>query len=221
MYESNDELGQAYLIPLNMPGNQVVINTQGSNIHVGNDMDFYKINLPAGSQYKITPRAHDSYNSGNGITYTNDVLWAFGDGVNWTEVYDDVVDGYFAMDGGQTVYFVVSNYYQGQTGTYLLEVLIEKGTFGVDELLDSKQVTLYPNPASDFVTLSYVDFSILSLPLSVEIVDMTGRSVYTTEKIQPENSKLDIPLPSLKEGIYYLRVTGQKGFIDKKLVIMK
>jgi hypothetical protein len=221
MYESNDVENQAYQLQLNMPGNLVVVNTDGSNIHTGNDMDFYKINLPVGYQYKITPRAHDSYNSGNGITYTDDVLWAFGYGGNWTEVYDDVPDGYFLVDGGQTVFFGVSNYYQGQTGTYLLEILIEKGTFGMDEIKDPNLVMLYPNPASGFVTLSAENWNILTSPLNIEIVDITGRSVYSAKELNPGSNMLNIKLPDLKEGVYYLRLTGQKGFIDKKLVIMK
>jgi hypothetical protein len=221
VYENNDEIENAYLLPLNIPGTQVVINTEGSTIHTGNDMDYYRLDLPTGFQYKITPRAHDSYNSGNGITYTDDVLWAFGAGGNWTEVYDDVLDGFFVMEGGQTVYFFVSNYYQGQTGTYLLEITIEKGIFGVDEIKDPGLVTLYPNPASDKVILSSTNWSALTSPLNIDIVDMTGRSVYSEGPLNPDTGKLDIELPDLKKGVYYLRLTGQKGFIDKKLVIIK
>ncbi len=221
IYESNDEETQAFQIPLNIPGSQVVINTQGSNIHTGNDLDYYKIDLPAGFQYKITPRAHDSYNSGNGITYTDDVLWAFGAGGNWTEVYDDVLDGFFTMEGGQTVYFVVSNYYQGQTGTYLLEITIEKGIFGVDEIQNSKMLSLYPNPANDYVTLSSTSWNSLAPPLNLDIIDITGRSVYSYGPLSPEGVKMNIDLPDLKEGVYYLRLTGQKGFVDRKLVIIK
>jgi hypothetical protein len=221
VYENNDEVEQAFQLPLNIPGSQVVITTEGSTIHTGNDLDYYKLDLPAGSQYKITPRAHDSYNSGNGITYTDDVLWAFGAGGNWTEVYDDILDGYFVMDGGQTVYFVVSNYYQGQTGTYLLEILIEKGTFGIEEFMDPNLVALYPNPASASVTLSSVNWDALASPLEMQIVDLTGRIVYKTEELDPESGSLHINLPEMKEGVYHLRLTGQKGFIDKKLVIKK
>jgi hypothetical protein len=221
MYENNDEENQAYQLPLNMPGNLVVVNTDGSNIHTGNDMDYYKIDLPSGFQYIITPRAHDSWNSGNGITYTDDVLWAFGAGGNWTEVYDDILDGYFVMEGGQTVYFVVSNYYQGQTGTYLLEILIEKGIFGIEEYNDPNLVTLYPNPASGSITLNSINWNALTSPFEIEIVDLTGRSVYRAENLNPETGEMQIDLPEMKEGVYYLRLTGQKGFIDKKLVIMK
>ena len=117
-------------------------------------------------------------------TIHEDVLWAFGAGGNWTEVYDDILDGYFVMEGGQTVYFVVSNYYQGQTGTYLLEILIEKGTFGIEEFNDPDLVTLYPNPASGSITLNSINWNALTSPLEIEIVDMTGRSVYKSSEFK-------------------------------------
>ena len=153
--------------------------------------------------------------------YTDDVLWAFGADGNWTEVYDDVLDGYFVMEGGQTVYFVVSNYYQGQTGTYLLEILIEKGIFGIEEYNDPNLVTLYPNPASGSITLNSMNWNALASPFEIDIFDLTGRSVYRAENLNPQTGEMRIDLPEMKEGIYYLRLTGQKGFIDKKLVIMK
>lgn len=220
-YESNDEVGQAYQLPLNIPGNLVVVNTTGSTIHTGNDMDYYKLSLPAGYQYRITPRAHDSYNSGNGITYTDDVLWAIGDGSNWSEVYDDVSDGYFQFDGGQIAYLVVSNYYQGQTGTYLLELTVEKGPFGISEIFDDNLVTISPNPSSGYITLSSSSWSQLGSSLELNVLDLTGRSVIKFRELNPASTILNLDLHDLKEGIYYLRLSGQKGFIDKKLVIIK
>ncbi len=220
-YEDNNSEIQAYSLPLNIPGNQVIINTTGSTIHTGNDMDYYKIMLPAGFMYKITPRAHDSWNSGNGITYTDDVLWAFGAGGSWTEVYDDVLDGFFVLDGGQTVYFVVSNYYQGQTGTYLLEILIEKGTWGINEFEDPDLVTIFPNPSSGFISLSSADWSRFGSEIEINIVDITGRSVFDMTGANPSESDIRLDLQDLKEGVYYLRLSGKNGYINKKLVLIK
>jgi hypothetical protein len=220
-YETNDVIEQAYQLPLNIPGNLVVINTTGSTVHTGNDMDYYKINLPAGNQFRITPRAHDSYNSGNGITYTDDVLWAIGNGTEWSEVYDDVSDGYFQFEGGQTAYFVVSNYYQGQTGTYLLEINIEKGPFGINEIADDNLVNLSPNPSSGSLTLSSTNWDQIGSSLDMEVLDLAGRTVIRRNGIIPAGPNLNLEFQDLKEGVYYLRLSGQKGFIDKKLVIIK
>ncbi len=220
-YETNDVLEQAYQLPLNIPGNLVVINTTGSTVHTGNDMDYYKINLPAGNQFRITPRAHDSYNNGNGNTYTDDVLWAIGNGTEWSEVYDDVSDGYFQFEGGQTAYFVVSNYYQGQTGTYLLDITVEKGPFGINEVADDNLVTLSPNPSSGSLTLSSANWDQLGSSLDMEVLDLAGRSVIARNGLIPAGANLNLEVQDLKEGVYYLRLSGQNGFIDKKLVIIK
>lgn len=221
MYENNDDLPVAYNFPLNFSGNLASIETTGSTIHNGNDLDFYKVDLPSGFEYKFSIRAHDSWNSGNGNTYTNDVLWAVGAGTWWSEVFDDVMEGSFAVSGGQSVYFAVSNYYQGNTGTYLLQVTIEKGTFGMDEQEFSDRITLYPNPAKQDITLLTDDWEILKTPLTLEISDMQGMTVFLEENIIPQSNKLEIALPDLKKGQYLLSLTGQKAMVRKKLLIIK
>lgn len=219
MYEINDLEEQAYNLPFNMSGTQLTIETDGSNIHFGDDMDYYKIVLPVGSQYKFTPRAHDSYNSGNGLTYTDDVLWAFKVGSNWSDAYDDVMNGFFVVNGGETVYFVVSNYYQGRMGSYLLEIPVEKGSFGMDELNDPDLLNIYPNPASDIVYLNSQDWNRYELPLNIEIISITGQNVYRIENLHPESSNITIDLPDLKAGVYYIRISGKSAYSDRKLVI--
>lgn len=56
------------------------ISTVGANSHLGNDYDYYKITFPpvtGQGGYLIEARAQDSYNSDDGNTYTNDVLWSY------------------------------------------------------------------------------------------------------------------------------------------------
>jgi hypothetical protein len=78
-------------------GNTASIATEGSNMHVGNDQDFYRIVLETGFNYSVSARVHDSYNSGNQLTYTNDVIWSYHTGEDWSEVYDDVMPGSFTF----------------------------------------------------------------------------------------------------------------------------
>ncbi|MCD4732291.1 MAG: thiol protease/hemagglutinin PrtT [Bacteroidales bacterium] len=217
IYETNDLEEQAYNLPFNMSGTQLTIETDGSNIHFGDDMDFYKIQVPAGGQYVFSARAHDSYNSGNGQTYTDDVLWAYKAGSDWSEAFDDVMNDDFVVNGGQTVYFVVSNYYQGQTGSYLLEISI--GFLGLNEINDPELLNVYPNPASDIVYLNSQDWNKYELPLSVEIISITGQNVYRIENLHPESSNITIDLPDLKAGVYNIRISGKNAYSDRKLII--
>lgn len=221
MYENNDEITMAYNFPLNFSGNQVIVQTSGSTIHNGNDFDFYKVDLPAGSEYKFTIRAHDSYNSGNGITYTDDVLWAVGAGTWWSEVYDDIMEGFFIADGGQTFFFAVSNYYQGNTGTYLLEIKIEKGTFGFDDHALSYGVSLYPNPASTHITLSSGSPDWMSGPVKVEIFGMDGKISIEHADVLPATGKLELDISTLNSGQYFVHISSQNGLVRKKLLVVR
>ena len=72
-------------------------------------------------------------------------------------------------------------------------------------LSEEKQVSFYPNPASDFLILS----GIQSETTAGQVTDMIGRSTtLTTEKIG--EGKLKIDVQSLSKGIYTLRITDDQ-----------
>lgn len=219
MYENNNEQGVSYNFPLSFSGTSASINSTGSNIHEGNDLDFYMIDLPAGSQYRFDARVHDSYNSGNGNVYTNDVLWAFIVGNQVSEAYDDLTPGYFIVEGGQPVYFVVSNYYQGNKGTYLLDVQIEKGIFGVEEIEDEDFLTVFPNPAKGDINIDVKNWNELGLPAKIEIFNQMGQLVFQDENVSPSTTKINLGLPQLKNGQYTLKVSGTEKYFDRQIII--
>ncbi len=127
IYEVNDVFNQSYSLPLSFTSNTASVKTIGSNSHVGTDNDYYKIILPSGYNYTITPRLQDSYSSNNGNTYTIDALFTYSaDGINWSSVYDDVISGNITVNNGGTIYFHVAPYFQGNVGTYLLDVNLSR-----------------------------------------------------------------------------------------------
>ncbi|MDR1810271.1 MAG: T9SS type A sorting domain-containing protein [Prevotella sp.] len=128
MYETNDTQAQAYNLNPSFSDSNVGINTDGSNFHLGNDIDYYKIVLPSGYDYTVTPRLHDEYNSGNGQSYTVDALFSCSlNNTNlWSETYDDVMINPVSVENGGTMYFKVAPYFSGNTGTYLLDVQITR-----------------------------------------------------------------------------------------------
>jgi hypothetical protein len=125
-YEQNNTLATAYDFTATFSGSTAQINTTNSNIHVGNDVDFYDVTLPAGFNYTITARIHDSYKSGNGNTYTADVVFAYNTGSGWSESYDDVIGSNIQINNGGTISFNVAPRYSGNTGTYLLDISITR-----------------------------------------------------------------------------------------------
>ena len=130
IYEVNNTEVTAYNLPVTFSGNSAHIVTTGSNIHLGNDVDYYKVLLPSGSNYSISARVHDSYNSGNSITYTNDVVFAYNDGTGWSDSYDDIMSSNIIINNGGTLAFNVVPRYSGNTGTYLLDLTITKSNAG-------------------------------------------------------------------------------------------
>lgn len=143
-YEPNNSQNLAHLFTPSFSGNSTTVNTTGSNLHNSSDIDYYKINLNSGYNYTITPRLHDSYNSGNGNTYSVDAKFAYStDGVNWSEFYDDVMSGNISIENGGTVYFCIIPYYDGSIGTYLLSANITR-----TQITNSYTVSVTANPTN-------------------------------------------------------------------------
>ncbi len=127
VFEPNNTQATSFNLPISFTGNTATKTTIGSNIHLGNDYDYYKMVLPAGYNYSVSSRIHDSYNSGNSQTYTVDGILSYStDGTTWSDAFDDVIPSNIIVNGGGTIYFLVSPYFTGSTGTYLLEANITR-----------------------------------------------------------------------------------------------
>ena len=87
-------------------------------------------------------------------------------------------------------------------------------TCDVDEIAENAAgngVSVYPNPASEIVNiLNDSDLNITS----VEIIDLTGRMVLSTESCN------NIDVTMLPEGQYFVKIIGQTTIV-KKLSIIK
>jgi len=125
-FETNNTKATAARIPYSSQ-QEYSYSTAYTSIHNTADIDYYKIDLPAGSSYFINARAQDGYQSNNGKTYTLDVMWNYSIGNMTSDSYDDVnTEGSILVEGGQTIYFSVYPFFQGKTGTYDFELTISK-----------------------------------------------------------------------------------------------
>jgi hypothetical protein len=184
-----------------------VVTTDGSNNHQGLDYDCYKISLPSNYSYTITGRAHDSYSSGNGQTYTNDVVWSYSTGIGWHGSYDDVMTSPLVMPQGGDVYFLVSPYFLGGTGTYLLQINIDRSALGRAENLADQSLLLYPNPAQNVIHLKNLSSKTLH---DAALFDAKGQLIELEPmKIRPgENKQLEVS--QLPAGAYTIKILNQK-----------
>ncbi|MCX6233156.1 MAG: thiol protease/hemagglutinin PrtT [Bacteroidetes bacterium] len=219
IYESNNIEGAAYNLSLNFSGNTATQNTSGSNIHIGGDLDYYQINLATGYNYSITARVHDSYNSGNGQTYTGDVMFSYKYNSVWSDNFDDIMPSNINIPYGGTIIFNVAPYFTGETGTYLLDMTITQ-IVGIEENEEiANSITLYPNPANDFVNL---DFTNCNQKISaIKVYDNIGKEICSYKLADFSDNIYQIPISDLSNGLYFLSVVSENKVFTKKFTIQK
>lgn len=214
-YENDDDEAHAHVFPVNFAGNNADVVTSGSNIHVANDLDFYKIVLPSGNGYVITAAADDSYHSTTG-TYTNDVQWSCSiDGGNtYSTTFDDVYNGSILLPNGGSVIFFVANYFAGTTGTYQLNIHIVKGPISVEEI-DRTALVLFPNPARQSFAINGND---LYGNFKLKIFNQLG-SIVKENEIFLDHSQLFTDIRDLLPGSYDVLLEGDHKSFSARLIV--
>ena len=84
------------------------------------------------------------------------------------------------------------------------------GDVGIEKITDHK-FDLYPNPASDFVSIQYNsgDF--------IKVFDISGKSVF--EDSLDQSGFLELTTADWKAGIYLVNISSELGQVTKKLII--
>lgn len=95
---------------------------------------------------------------------------------------------------------------------------LEEGSLSINERKPVFEVKLYPNPASDKISLQSAVFSQQSA--IVEIYDLSGRKLFE-EQIMKGTSTVKINLRDLTNGIYFCKVEVGQKISTKKLIIQK
>ncbi len=215
IFEPNDAENNATNLTVNFSGNNASVYTTGSNSHIGNDYDYYNIYLPTGYDYEISARAHDSYNSGNGQVYTNDILWSYSTGGNWSTAYDDVMLGDIVVNNGGNVKFLTAPYFLGETGTYLLDIQISRTPLGIDDAESSSIVKLYPVPVSNILNLEISDNSTIN---KIQIMDISGKTIMTTDNPNSKSNNYSLSVESLSPGTYVAVINTDDTVLHHKFI---
>jgi len=97
-------------------------------------------------------------------------------------------------------------------------ITIDTGANIVDNRHLLKNFTIYPNPASEEITIL--------LPFKSEFVNLTiydlgGKYVFKKEHVPVSNSKIKVGIEGLKSGIYLLQVQANNKSHSTKLIISK
>jgi hypothetical protein len=121
--------------------------------------------------------------------------------------YTISVDSSYIFHNCSLVAFLQDN----TTKEILQSDLADLGTLGLEDPAEIN-VAVYPNPATDRVFIKSDE-----LITSVELVDVSGRSVY---KIEPSQKEFTISVSSLMPATYILYLKTAKGVIARKLIIL-
>ena len=184
-------------------------------------MDYYKIDLQAGFTYTINARIHDSYNSGNGQSYTGDVTFSYKSGSTWSDAYDDIMPSDILLQNGGTLIFNVTPYFLNATGTYLLDMNIFRNPLGIESSTEKNHLQVFPNPAQDIVTFQ-VDLKIPGTIMG------TLNNVYGQQVMEIVNgtysaglNNINIDVSQLAPGYYIYQIKTSAEKATGKLSIVR
>lgn len=200
-YENNDNISIAYSLPINFSNNKATVSTSASNIHVENDIDFYKLELSPGYTYSITPRLHDQYNSDLGDTFSIDALFTYSadNGTNWSESFDDIFPSTISANAGN-LFFKITPFFIGETGEYQIVFSITRTPKLAKDQFDEDLISIYPNPSwNGSFTIS--GEHILKV---IGVCDNLGRNV--NHSISRIDNKYNLMLDNCIPGIYFIEI---------------
>lgn len=85
---------------------------------------------------------------------------------------------------------------------------------GVEEELTADNISIYPNPATDQITINAIAGM---QQADVTVTDLSGRTVRTINGASFDQNQI-IDLAGLPKGMYVLRISSEKGNVTKKFV---
>lgn len=84
---------------------------------------------------------------------------------------------------------------------------------GLTEIETQKNFNLYPNPASELITVTFDPNTFTKL----ELRDMLGRKLLE-QKLSPEETSVDLPVKHYRRGTYLITLSGNNINTTKKLI---
>lgn len=85
-----------------------------------------------------------------------------------------------------------------------------------NETFLENQFSIYPNPNKGSFT---IEFKELANSFSVEVYDVTGKTIYENNYEQSSNLIQVVDLDNPTSGIYFINIRSDKGIVTKKLII--
>lgn len=160
----------------------------------------------------LTAGAGTAFVGGKYITHTSPkvaapAVWTF----KWTAP---------SAGSGRVVFY--GAFANNRTTTRKTEYAVEeKIASGIKENSEFAQVTVFPNPAAQqgMITIGFAPKN--SGNVKVTLLDITGKevSVLMNEFLSSSYQEQSFSLPALNKGVYFIRISGSKESLTRKLFI--
>ena len=72
-------------------------------------------------------------------------------------------------------------------------------------MITSISFKVYPNPATDYVTIKLDEFA---SDIKVDLVSVTGKLIYSASSIN--NNRIGIDLSTVSKGVYFLKISANR-----------
>ena len=86
-----------------------------------------------------------------------------------------------------------------------------------DDILDAQEVSLYPNPASEYLQIDFSKAPLIQ-PTAV-IVNLNGKTMWFKSEVK--ETLLNVNIKSYPVGTYLLRISSEKGSVVKKFMVIR
>ncbi len=101
------------------------------------------------------------------------------------------------------------------------QVITEASTVDLQALLTSKDLTIFPNPSSNFITINLPDVA-AQQSTQVQIFDVKGALVYSQNLVNINNSKyISLDVDFLNDGVYFIHLENGNWQHHQKMMISK
>jgi len=140
---------------------------------------------------------------------------------NMTSYTYDIQDSltYFVTDTNNNVYQLTFTGFSGSSTGMTYFNVNKVGNLSVENTtLAVSNISLYPNPAVDFVNISINSDEVLN-NVDITVYAITGSVIYQAKENFTGNSSIQIPVQNWRKGMYLIRIGNDENAAIKQLII--
>lgn len=111
-----------------------------------------------------------------------------------------------------TTTYTITGTTAGCSSTTMLTVTVADCT-GIEDLISSNEITIYPNPTNGLINIQFNDESIIK---EIVISNTLGQIVFVQQNLKERN--LIIDMSEFNSGVYFIKANTSKGNVLNKII---